>query len=80
MLHGRSIVTIAAAIPVAIAISAGGVRAAEYPNWKGQWERFIGPGLPGRNGSSHDQTRPPAYGERMSAAVCGLSSSAACAK
>ena len=36
----------------------------KYPNWKGQWERFIGPGLPGRNGSSHDQTRPPAYGQQ----------------
>jgi hypothetical protein len=66
MLHGRSIVGIAAAIPVAIAISAGAARADDpkYPNWKGQWERFIGPGLPGRNGSSHDQTRPPAHGQQ----------------
>ena len=64
MLNRTSIAVIAAAVAGAIAMSAGGVRAAEYPNWKGQWERFIGPGLPGRNGSSHDQTRPPAYGQQ----------------
>jgi len=67
MFHRNSIVMIAAALAAAIAIPAGDIRAADeakYPNWKGQWERFIGPGLPGRNGSSHDQTRPPAYGQQ----------------
>ena len=38
-----------------------GVRAAEYPNWKGQWARFIVPGLPGQ--ASHDQTKPWGYGQ-----------------
>jgi hypothetical protein len=67
MFHRSSIMMIATALAVAIAIPAGEIRAADeakYPNWKGQWERFIGPGLPGRNGSSHDQTRPPAYGQQ----------------
>jgi len=53
MLHQRSNVTIAATLAAALALTAGDARAAEeakYPNWKGQWERFVGVGLPGRNG------------------------------
>jgi hypothetical protein len=64
MLHQRSNVTIAAILAAALALTAGDARAAEeakYPNWKGQWERFVGVGLPGRNGSSHDQTKGPGY-------------------
>jgi hypothetical protein len=29
---------------------------AKYPDWKGQWERFVVPGLPGQ--PSFDQTKP----------------------
>jgi len=64
MFHRSSIVTIAAALAAAIAVTAGGVRAADdakYPNWKGQWARFIVPGLPGQ--ASHDQTKPWGYGQ-----------------
>jgi hypothetical protein len=61
MLNRTSIAAIAAAVAGAIAITAGGVRAAEYPNWKGQWARFIVPGLPGQ--ASHDQTKPWGYGQ-----------------
>ena len=67
MFHRSSMVMIPAALAAAIAIPVGDIRAADeakYPNWTGQWERFIGPGLPGRNGSSHDHTRSPAYGQQ----------------
>ena len=62
MLHRSLIVTIAAALASALAVTTGGVRAAEYPNWKGQWARFIVPGLPGQ--ASHDQTKPWGYGQQ----------------
>jgi hypothetical protein len=35
---------------------------AKYPNWKGQWARFITRGLPGQ--ASHDQTKPWGYGQQ----------------
>ena len=28
----------------------------QYPDWKGQWERFVVRGIPGQ--PSHDQTKP----------------------
>jgi hypothetical protein len=34
---------------------------AKYPNWKGQWGRFITPGLPGQ--ASQDQTKPGGLGQ-----------------
>jgi hypothetical protein len=34
---------------------------AKYPNWKGQWNRFIVPGLPGQ--PSFDQTKPWGLGQ-----------------
>jgi hypothetical protein len=36
--------------------------AAKYPDWKGQWTRFIVPGLPGQ--PSFDQTKPWGYGQQ----------------
>jgi len=35
---------------------------AQYPDWKGKWERFVVPGLPGQ--PSHDQTRPWGRGQQ----------------
>src|SRR3954464_5873191 len=32
--------------------------AAKYPDWRGQWERFVVPGVPD---NSHDQTKPRGY-------------------
>ena len=64
MLDRTSIVAIASVVAGAITITTGGARAADdarYPNWKGQWARFIVPGLPGQ--PSHDQTRPWGYGQ-----------------
>jgi len=64
MLNRTSIAVIAPAVAGAITIMTGGARAADdarYPNWKGQWARFIVPGLPGQ--PSHDQTRPWGYGQ-----------------
>src|SRR6202171_5325534 len=34
----------------------------KYPNLKGQWNRFIVPGLPGQ--PSHDQTKPWGFGQQ----------------
>jgi hypothetical protein len=48
-----------------LAISIGGVQAsddAKYPDWKGQWARFVVPGIPGQ--PSHDQTKPQGYGQQ----------------
>src|SRR5205085_4451686 len=64
MWHRSTIVAIAAALAAALAMTAGDARAADdakYPNWKGQWARFIVPGLPGQ--ASHDQTKPQGYGQ-----------------
>jgi hypothetical protein len=41
--------------------SAGAADDGKYPNWKGQWARFITRGLPGQ--ASHDQTKPWGYGQ-----------------
>jgi len=48
----------------ALALSAAGAQAfddSKYPNWKGQWNRFIVPGLPGQ--PSFDQTKPWGLGQ-----------------
>jgi hypothetical protein len=70
LLHGREEITMqhrrwigalaiaALMIPVARAQAADDAR---YPNWKGQWSRFITPGLPGQ--ASHDQTKPWGLGQ-----------------
>jgi hypothetical protein len=54
-----------AAIAIAAsALSVAGAQAfddSNYPNWKGQWNRFIVPGLPGQ--PSFDQTKPWGFGQ-----------------
>src|SRR5262245_8898889 len=34
----------------------------QHPDWSGQWERFVVPGLPGQ--PSHDQTKPWGFGQQ----------------
>jgi hypothetical protein len=49
----------------ALAMPAGGVRAAEgakYPDWRGAWARFVVPGLGGQ--PSFDQTKPWGFGQQ----------------
>ena len=58
-------VAVAVALAAALTLTAGGVQAsddAKYPDWKGQWMRFIVRGLPGQG--SHDQTKPWGYGQQ----------------
>lgn len=53
------------ALTVAVTMAVGAARAADesqYPDWKGQWERFAVPGLPGQ--PSHDQTKPWGPGQQ----------------
>jgi hypothetical protein len=50
---------------VAMALPIGAVQAADdakYPDWKGQWARFVVPGLPGQ--PSHDQTKSWGRGQQ----------------
>jgi hypothetical protein len=56
---------IGAIVLAALALPAGGARAwddAKYPDWAGQWERFVVPGLPGQ--PSFDQTKPWGPGQQ----------------
>jgi hypothetical protein len=58
-------VAVGRAAALTLAMTAGGVQAsddAKYPDWKGQWTRFIVRGLPGQG--SHDQTKPWGYGQQ----------------
>ncbi len=55
----------AVALSAALVMIAGGASAADdaqYPDWKGKWERFVVPGLPGQPG--HDQTKPWGRGQQ----------------
>jgi hypothetical protein len=55
----------AAALAVALMVTSGGAQASDdpkYPDWKGQWTRFILRGLPGQG--SHDQTKPWGFGQQ----------------
>src|ERR1700694_3921828 len=48
----------------ALSVSGGGAQIVDYskyPNLKGQWNRFIVPGLPGQ--PSFDQTKPWGFGQ-----------------
>jgi hypothetical protein len=56
---------IAALVLAGMLASPGEARAAEsaaYPDWSGQWERFVVPGLPGQ--PSFDQTKPWGFGQQ----------------
>jgi hypothetical protein len=62
-MHCRSL--IGAIVLAALGMPVGRAQAlddAKYPDWKGQWTRFVAPGLPGQ--ASHDQTRPQGYGQQ----------------
>jgi len=48
-----------AALMVTHAAKAEGM---QYPDWSGQWERFVVPGIPGQ--PSHDQTKPWGFGQQ----------------
>jgi hypothetical protein len=53
------------ALTLTLLTAVGAARAADeakYPDWKGQWERFAVPGLPGQ--PSHDQTKPWGPGQQ----------------
>ena len=57
--------SIGAVALTALLMSIGGAQAADgatYPDWKGQWTRFVVPGLPGQ--PSHDQTKPWGFGQQ----------------
>jgi hypothetical protein len=56
---------IGAIVLAALMIPAGSARAlddAKYPDWTGQWERFVVRGLPGQ--PSFDQTKPWGFGQQ----------------
>src|SRR5712671_7561454 len=62
-MHCRSL--IGAVAVAAMAISIGGVKAADdakYPDWKGAWGRFVIRGLGGQ--ASFDQTKPWGPGQQ----------------
>jgi hypothetical protein len=49
----------------ALSMAVGGAQAADgaaYPDWKGQWTRFVMRGLPGQ--PSHDPTKPWGFGQQ----------------
>ena len=53
------------ALAAALMAAIGGAEAADaarYPDWKGQWERFVVRGIPGQ--PSHDQTKPWGFGQQ----------------
>ncbi len=65
MMVRGSIAAVATALAAALALAVGGARASDdpkYPDWKGQWTRFIVRGLPGQG--SHDQTKPWGFGQQ----------------
>jgi len=55
---------IGAIVLTALSMAIAGAQAAgdaTYPDWKGQWARFVVPGLPGQ--PSHDPTKPWGFGQ-----------------
>jgi hypothetical protein len=56
---------ISAVAQTALLMSIGGAQAADgatFPDWRGQWTRFVVRGLPGQ--PSHDQTKPWGFGQQ----------------
>jgi hypothetical protein len=64
MVDRSSAVAVAVALATALTLTVGAQASddAKYPDWKGQWTRFIVRGLPGQG--SHDQTKPWGYGQQ----------------
>jgi hypothetical protein len=57
--------SIGAVALTALSIPVGGAHGsddAKYPDWSGQWSRFVVPGIPGQ--PSHDQTKPWGFGQQ----------------
>jgi hypothetical protein len=57
--------TCAFGLATALVLTTGGAQASDrpsYPDWSGQWERFVVRGIPGQ--PSHDQTRPWGFGQQ----------------
>ena len=55
------------ALAAALLVTIGVAQAADdakYPNWKGQWERFVTPGIPGQASAGWDQTKPWGLGQQ----------------
>jgi hypothetical protein len=45
-----------------IVINGAKAQGVQYPDWGGQWERFVVRGIPGQ--PSHDQTKPWGFGQQ----------------
>jgi hypothetical protein len=59
----RSLIGPSLLVVLAISGSDAGAREdAKHPDWSGQWERFVVPGLPGQ--PSFDQTKPWGFGQQ----------------
>jgi hypothetical protein len=57
--------TCASGLATALMLTVGGALASDhpsYPDWSGQWERFVVRGIPGQ--PSHDQTKPWGWGQQ----------------
>src|SRR5262245_20789502 len=54
-----AVVIAGAALMIGNGTNAQGV---QYPDWSGQWERFVVRGIPGQ--PSHDQTKPWGFGQQ----------------
>jgi len=55
------------ALAAALLVTIGVAQAADdakYPNWKGQWERFVTAGIPGQASAGWDQTKPWGLGQQ----------------
>ena len=65
MLERSSAAAVAVALVAALTMTIDRAQAADganYPDWKGKWERFVVRGLPGQ--PSHDQTKPWGFGQQ----------------
>jgi len=45
-----------------MAVNGAKAEGVQYPEWAGQWERFVIPGIPGQ--PSHDQAKPSGFGQQ----------------
>ena len=61
MLNRTWTTTVAFAFSMLLAPVAAQAADIKYPDWRGQWARFVVPGLPGQ--PSHDQTKPWGKGQ-----------------
>jgi hypothetical protein len=55
------------ALAAALLVTIGVAQAADdakYPDWKGQWERFVTRGIPGQASAGYDQTKPWGLGQQ----------------